>query len=123
MSFSHSQNTDMTACITTGIDRCGKTTQSGLLVEHLKTETSSAELIRFPNRESCIGKLINSYLSSESNMNDNTIHLLFSANRWEASVEIEEKLLSGTTLVRVLLYPFPFTFAYLYITSSKCNYT
>ena len=97
----------MTFCINTGIDRCGKTTQSGLLVEHLKTETSSAELIRFPNRESCIGKLINSYLSSESNMNDNTIHLLFSANRWEASVEIEEKLLAGTTLVRVLLYPFP----------------
>ena len=56
-------------------------------------------------------------------MNDNTIHLLFSANRWEASVEIEEKLLAGTTLVRVLLYPFPFSFAYLYITSSKCNYT
>mmetsp|Transcript_1643 Transcript_1643/g.1795 ORF Transcript_1643/g.1795 Transcript_1643/m.1795 type:complete len:235 (-) Transcript_1643:180-884(-) len=81
-----------------GIDRCGKTTQTSLLAEHMKEKTS-AELIRFPNRESCIGKLINSYLASESNMNDNTIHLLFSANRWEASAEIEQKLLAGTTLV------------------------
>ena len=81
-----------------GIDRCGKTTQSCLLADHLKA-TSSAELIRFPNRESCIGKLINSYLASESNMNDNTIHLLFSANRWEGSAEIERMLSSGTTLV------------------------
>jgi dTMP kinase len=32
-------------------------------------------------------------------MNDNTIHLLFSANRWEGSAEIERMLSSGTTLV------------------------
>ena len=89
-----------------GIDRCGKSTQSSSLAEHLKIKTSSAELIRFPNRESCIGQLINSYLASKSNMNDNTIHLLFSANRWEASAEIEEKLVSGTTLVRLFLVLF-----------------
>lgn len=87
--------------MTAGIDRCGKSTQSTFLAEHLKV-SNAAELIRFPNRESCIGKLINSYLASESNMNDNTIHLLFSANRWEASAEIEQKLLSGTTLVSQL---------------------
>ena len=84
-----------------GIDRCGKSTQSSSLADHLRMKTASAELIRFPNRESCIGQLINSYLASKSNMNDNTIHLLFSANRWEASAEIEEKLVSGTTLVRL----------------------
>lgn len=32
-------------------------------------------------------------------MNDNTIHLLFSANRWEGSAEMESMLSSGTTLV------------------------
>lgn len=32
-------------------------------------------------------------------MNDNTIHLLFSANRWEGSAEMERMLSSGTTLV------------------------
>jgi dTMP kinase len=57
------------------------------------------EDIRFPNRESHIGQLINSYLSSASNLSDQTIHLLFSANRWEQARDIEEKLKAGTTLV------------------------
>jgi dTMP kinase len=88
-----------------GIDRCGKSTQSKLLADYLATSpkrdgpVGGAELIRFPNRESCIGQLINSYLASTANMNDNTIHLLFSANRWEAHADMEAKLLSGRTLV------------------------
>lgn len=85
-----------------GIDRCGKTTQTKLLSDYLQTSrvgSCGTELIRFPNRESTIGQLINSYLASASNMNDNTIHLLFSANRWEASTEMETKLLAGTNLV------------------------
>jgi hypothetical protein len=36
-------------------------------------------------------------------MNDQTIHLLFSANRWEAADGLEEKLAKGTTLVCKLL--------------------
>ena len=32
-------------------------------------------------------------------MNDQTIHLLFSANRWEASSSLESKLAAGTNLV------------------------
>lgn len=63
-----------------GIDRCGKSTQSELLGKSL----ANAENVRFPDRTSCIGTLINSYLSSASDMSDQTIHLLFSANRWEA---------------------------------------
>ena len=85
-----------------GIDRCGKTTQTKLLSDYLQTSrgaSSTTELIRIPNRESNIGQLINSYLASASNMNDNTIHLLFSANRWEASTEMETKLLAGTNLI------------------------
>lgn len=59
-----------------------------------------AENIRFPNRESCIGGLINSYLqSSSSDINDNTIHLLFSANRWEAKDSMLQKLEAGVSLV------------------------
>lgn len=84
-----------------GIDRCGKTTQSGLLTEYLATKTPS-EFVRFPDRTSYIGKLINDYLAntaSTSGVSDQTIHLLFSANRWEASKAIEEKLLTGTTFV------------------------
>ena len=40
--------------------------------------------MRFPNRESVTGKLIDNYLrGADENMSDEVIHLLFSANRWE----------------------------------------
>jgi dTMP kinase len=88
-----------------GIDRCGKTTQANMLTKYLgglvKTpnQGNNVEFIRFPDRTSTIGQMINSYLVSATNMNDNTIHLLFSANRWEASQEIERKLNAGCNLV------------------------
>ena len=92
-----------------GVDRCGKSTQASLLASHLASSSSSssvltnidkkAELIRFPDRTSAIGQLINSYLTSTSDLSDRTIHLLFSANRWEAAKELERKLASGCSLV------------------------
>lgn len=69
-----------------------------MIHKYLETVTS-VESIRFPNRESPIGKMINDYLASTADMDDHTIHLLFSANRWEASKEIESKLNSGSTLI------------------------
>lgn len=78
-----------------GIDRCGKSTQ----VEMLGKALPNVENIRFPDRTSCIGQLINSYLTSATNMSDQAIHLLFSANRWEAVEGIKAKLESGTTLI------------------------
>ena len=86
-----------------GIDRCGKTTQVALLDKHLKEVTSGkCQALRFPDRTSHIGKLINDYLLSTADsvdVSDQTIHLLFSANRWEAAKGIEKQLLAGTTLV------------------------
>ncbi len=82
-----------------GVDRCGKTTQTKILADYCHVKTGNAELIRFPDRETTIGKLIDSYLRSASNLNDNSIHLLFSANRWETAEDIEKKLKTGTTLV------------------------
>jgi len=81
-----------------GVDRCGKTTQVGMLKEYL-AKSRETEQIRFPERKSTIGQLIDSYLQSTSNMNDQSIHLLFSANRWEQSDSIESKLATGNTLV------------------------
>ena len=81
-----------------GIDRCGKSTQCSMLSDYLSSKYKS-ELIRFPDRTSSIGQLINSYLSSATNLNDQTIHLLFSANRWEAAKDIEAKLNSGCNLI------------------------
>ncbi|KAM2537325.1 hypothetical protein TB2_022904 [Malus domestica] len=82
-----------------GLDRCGKTTQSTRLVKNLERVGYSAELWRFPDRTTSVGKMISSYLSNESQLDDHTIHLLFSANRWEKRSLMESKLKSGTTLV------------------------
>ena len=42
-----------------------------------------AELWNFPDRSTAIGQMINAYLASDSELDDASIHLLFSANRWE----------------------------------------
>lgn len=82
-----------------GGDRCGKSTQTKMLEDKLKEEGIAVEGIRYPNRTSTIGKMINNYLASTTEMDDRTIHLLFSANRWEADKMIREKLDSGVTLI------------------------
>ncbi|XP_039343526.1 thymidylate kinase isoform X2 [Mauremys reevesii] len=82
-----------------GVDRTGKTTQSRRLVEALRACGHLAELLRFPDRTTEIGQLIGSYLENKSNLEDHTVHLLFSANRWEQVPLIKEKLNQGITLV------------------------
>lgn len=43
--------------------------------------------------------MINSYLQGTSDQSDEAIHLLFSANRWEAVQRILDDLKAGTTIV------------------------
>ena len=40
-----------------------------------------------------------SYLAEGKDMDDRAVHLLFSANRWEAKARIEEVLASGRHIV------------------------
>ncbi|CAD7962256.1 unnamed protein product [Amoebophrya sp. A25] len=82
-----------------GLDRSGKSTQSERLFQHLKSAGVAAKKMAFPNRETTIGGLINSYLQSQSELSDEAIHLLFSANRWETSIALEKDLAAGTTIV------------------------
>lgn len=82
-----------------GVDRCGKTTQSTKLVESLKAAGVNAELWRYPDRTTEMGKMINAYLQSSLDMDDGAIHLLFSANRWEKRAAMEKALGDGVTLV------------------------
>jgi len=83
-----------------GIDRCGKSTQVKLLVDFLNKSAIQSEVMRFPNRETATGKSINDYLTNrEFQMNDQCIHLLFSANRWEQRDYIERTLKSGKTII------------------------
>ncbi|XP_068136711.1 thymidylate kinase isoform X2 [Hyperolius riggenbachi] len=82
-----------------GADRAGKSTQARRLVEALKERGYQAEGLRFPERTTEIGRLVGSYLEKKSNLEDHTVHLLFSANRWEQVPMIKEKLRNGVTLV------------------------
>lgn len=66
-----------------GLDRSGKTSQSARLVSFLKGKGLDVEAWRFPDRTTCVGQMISAYLANESQLDDRTIHLLFSANRWE----------------------------------------
>ncbi|KAM3301465.1 thymidylate kinase [Capsicum chacoense] len=82
-----------------GLDRCGKTSQSGSLYKYLLEQGHSVESWRFPDRNTGVGQMISSYLTNESQLEDHAIHLLFSANRWEKRSLMEEKLKTGTTLI------------------------
>jgi dTMP kinase len=83
-----------------GVDRCGKTTQSKLLLQRLLAAGMAAVSMRFPDRTTATGTIIDSYLKQQSNhLDDHAIHLLFSANRWESASTIANHLRSGTTVV------------------------
>jgi dTMP kinase len=78
-----------------GIDRSGKSTQSNLLCDSLQPSVKMS----FPNRETSIAPIINSYLSSSLTLDDHAIHLLFSANRWECKNDIINYIQAGTNVV------------------------
>lgn len=82
-----------------GLDRCGKTTQCDRLVSFLDGRGLAVEAWRFPDRNTAIGRMISSYLMNNTQLDDQAIHLLFSANRWEKRLLMENKLKNGTTLV------------------------
>lgn len=83
-----------------GVDRCGKSTQASLVTDK-SNKIRPTELIRYPDRTSSIGQVINAYLQSSQNLSDRAIHLLFSANRWESIDGLNEKLTSGKTIVSI----------------------
>ncbi|KAK4565935.1 Thymidylate kinase [Recurvomyces mirabilis] len=83
-----------------GLDRSGKSTQCERLVSHLRHATGQeVSHLRFPNRTTPIGQMINNYLAGSTQTEDHVIHLLFSANRWESAAEIERMVVEGTTVV------------------------
>lgn len=83
-----------------GIDRCGKTSQSMKLIESLKKKGIQAERMSFPDRTTWTGKTISNYLTDKDyKLNDEAIHLLFTANRWENVNKIKSRLHKGITLI------------------------
>uniref|UniRef100_A0A8C4Q8P2 dTMP kinase n=1 Tax=Eptatretus burgeri TaxID=7764 RepID=A0A8C4Q8P2_EPTBU len=82
-----------------GADCSGKSTQSSRLQKELKRRSHKVRLMRFPDRSTSIGQVISAYLEKKLEMNDRTIHLLFSANRWEFVQQMHNDLAAGVTLV------------------------
>ncbi|KAF9211205.1 hypothetical protein CPC16_000685 [Podila verticillata] len=82
-----------------GCDRAGKSTQCAMLVDALKEKGHAVELCKFPERTTTIGQMINAYLTNAKELDDRAIHLLFSANRWEAMQAMKNKLREGVHLV------------------------
>lgn len=80
-----------------GLDRTGKTTQTELLLKRLNP---NAELIKYPKRDTPIGKIINEYLTNKDYiLPDQSVHLLFSANRWEVMDHIRTLLNGGKHVI------------------------
>lgn len=79
-----------------GLDRSGKTTQTQILHERIK----DSALVKFPDRSTPIGAILNRYLTDPGfSLSDQAAHLLFSANRWEAAAAIEARLHAGHTVI------------------------
>ncbi|KAK6455565.1 thymidylate kinase [Scheffersomyces xylosifermentans] len=79
-----------------GLDRTGKSTQSAIIAGKL----GKSKLMKFPDRTTKIGGIINEYLTDSSfQLSDQSAHLLFSANRWELNNEIIDLLNKGYFIV------------------------
>ncbi|KAI0552182.1 thymidylate kinase-domain-containing protein [Xylaria curta] len=82
-----------------GMDRAGKTTQAKLLQLRCIESGREVKFMRFPDRTTPIGQMIDAYLKGQAEIEDHVIHLLFSANRWEAAQKIKTELNAGHTII------------------------
>ena len=91
-----------------GLDRSGKTTQSSELSRFLEAQKLDVLELSFPNRLTPTGNLLTKYLTDNTDktepestwdLSDETLHLLFSANRWEQKGKIEQALNQGQFVV------------------------
>ncbi|EAA58869.1 hypothetical protein AN8213.2 [Aspergillus nidulans FGSC A4] len=86
-----------------GLDRAGKSSQCKFLHNILQEGGRPVKYIRFPGDSSFARtlrrKLIDGYLRGQSHLDDHSIHLLFSANRWEVAQSIEADIANGTSVI------------------------
>jgi dTMP kinase len=80
-----------------GCDGSGKSTQVRRLCE--SGLFAPCHAMAFPDRTTTIGQMISQYLRNALELNDQAIHLLYTANRWELAKQITSLLAGGTTVV------------------------
>lgn len=72
-------------------------TSNFLVSTHRNFATLLSE--KLSDRTTATGQMINAYLQGAEEQSDEAIHLIFSANRWEAAQGILRELQSGCTIV------------------------
>lgn len=82
-----------------GLDRSGKSSIARFISELLSQKQQSVFMINFPDRTTSIGLMINDYLKQQTELSNEAIHLLFSANRWEKVSQIKATLEAGTHII------------------------
>lgn len=75
-----------------GIDKSGKTSLVSGLEHALRDAGVDVTRIGYPNRKNTTGKIIHEVLSGALALKKEAVHLLFSANRWEDSENLEKIL-------------------------------
>lgn len=81
-----------------GLDRSGKSSVAKFIF-NLLSENQPTVCMNFPDRTTPIGKMINEFLNNHTELSNEAIHLLFSANRWEKMKLISETLEAGTHII------------------------
>jgi dTMP kinase len=82
-----------------GLDQSGKQTQAELLRDHLKSQGRKARLVSFPDYGTSIGEEIARALSNERDYGPDVMQLLYVANRYEKTSDLQRWLDGGLILV------------------------
>ena len=82
-----------------GLDKSGKSSQCQRILQMFNKANIPAILTGFPDRKTKIGNLLNEYLQFKTTAQDESIHLLFSANRWEKMAWIQNQLENGISVI------------------------
>ncbi|OGI78996.1 dTMP kinase [Candidatus Nomurabacteria bacterium RIFCSPHIGHO2_12_FULL_37_29] len=87
-----------------GADGSGKTTQTNLLIKHLRKDGEKVRFIHFPRyKENFFGKFIGHCLSEQYynwvNIHPKIASVMYAADRWESKEEIKDSIKEGYVVV------------------------
>jgi dTMP kinase len=82
-----------------GLDASGKNTQSKMFCDYLKRNNQSFELLSFPDYSTPIGHEIRNYLAEKREYSPETLHMLYSANRYEFKSSIQRWIADNRLVV------------------------
>jgi len=82
-----------------GIDAVGKKTQTSHLNEWLRKNGARTAVMAFPDYHTAIGKEIKAFLAGRREYPLRLQHMLFAANRWEKSSEINSHLRENALVI------------------------